>query len=253
MHKNNTANDEAQHLLRKMLLYGGAEVAGSHQWLSEIDRWKELVLALLTRTTKLPQTTVRLVTDHLLHLDLLHIPVLAQLLKGKPLAPDLEHPNSRHIIQALQEGGFSHAEAVKGLTVICEAALALSVNFSGKIQFYLRSYGEKMVKDAQTLFHFSQLDQEAVRYAFTLWLQNVLQMPLSLRDETVESFSKANGLTSKQLFEAADDLDVNVAMVDDLLHHFHSISESAGQELVELSQPAPTKRRKKHKSLSIKS
>jgi hypothetical protein len=249
MQKNNAANDEAQHLLRKMLLYGGTEVAGSHQWLSEFDRWKELVLALLTRTTSLPQNTVRLVTEHLLHLDLLQVPVLAQLLKGKPLAPDLEHPNSRYFIQALQESGFSHDEAVKGLTVVCEAATALSANFSGKIQLYLRSYGEKMVEEAQTLFHFSQLDQEAVQYAFTLWLQNVLHMPLSLQDEIVESFSNANGLTSKQVFDAADELDINVALVDDLLHHFQPLSEEQQMKLADPEKPRRKNKRERRNKM----
>jgi hypothetical protein len=225
MQERQHGNDEAKHLLRKMLLYGGAEVTASHQWVSEVDRWKELVFALLTQMTKLPQSSVRVMTDHLLHLELLHIPALTQLLKGKRLSPEFGHPHARRIIQSLQEGGFSKDEAVKGLTVVCEAAAALSKHFSGKIQLYLRSYAERMVKEAHATFHFSHMDHRAVRYAFTFWLQNVLNMPLSLQKEAVKSFAKAHGLTGRQLFDAADELDVNVGLVDDLVHHFHSTSQ----------------------------
>ena len=184
----------------------------------------ELVFALLTRTTGLPQTTVRLLSNHLLHLDLLHIPALAHLLKGKPPELDFYHPNSLRIITILEEGGFSHSEAMLGLTVMCEAASAISAQFFGKIQFYLRGYAERMVNEAQTIFHFSLLNQNDIRYAFSFWLQNVLNMPLPLPDKDVESFSRANGLTSEQIFDAADEMDVNVAYVDDLLHHFYSTS-----------------------------
>jgi hypothetical protein len=247
MRKTNATNDDAQHLLRKMLLLGGAEVAASHRWFSEVDRWKELVFALLTRTTNLPQTTVRLLADQMVNLDLLHIPALPTLLKGKPLAPDLHHPHSRRILQTLHEGGFSHAEAVKGLTVICEAATTFSTQFSGRIQFYLRTYGDRMVKEAQTLFRFSQIDHDAVRYAFTYWLQNVLNMPLSLQDKTVKSFSEAHGLTGDQLFDAADEMNVNVALVDDLLHYFHSGSDLPEVESSASDETVRAGRRKKPK------
>jgi hypothetical protein len=219
MQKSSSTNDDAQYLLRKMLVLAGEEVSASHQWLSEIERWKELVFALLTQTTKLPQTTVRVLTDEMLQLDLLDIPLLAKLVKGKTPALDLKNKYTRRIIQLLQEGGFSHDEAVKGLTVVSEVAIGLDKQFSGKIQFYLRSYAEQIVKDAQTMFQFSKMDKHGVRYAFTYWIQNVLNMPLSLDDKSVESFSKAYGLTSKQFFDAADEMDVNVALVDDLVLH----------------------------------
>jgi hypothetical protein len=86
------------------------------------------------------------------------------------------------------------------------------------------------------------MDQEQVRYAFTLWLQNVLNMPLSLQSRAVETFTNAIGLTSGQLFHAADEMDVNVALVDDLLHHFHSTFETTKTES-SMSVPAGRGRR----------
>jgi hypothetical protein len=227
MQSSKAANDEAQHLLRKMLMLRGSEIAASHQWVSEAERWKELVFALLTRTTSLPQVTVRVVTDTLFHLDLLRVSSLSGIRKGRPPAPDFNDPHSQRIIQLMLDGGFTHEEARKGVTAVCEAAAALATRFSGKIQCYLRSYGERMLEEAPAMFQFSQMDRQTVRSAITFWLQNVLNMPLSLQDKSVESFSRDNGLTSAQCFQAADDLDINVAVIDDLLQHFHFTSEMA--------------------------
>ena len=176
-----------------MLLLGGDEIAASHSWPSELHRWKELVFALLTRTTSLPQATVRGLADYLLGLNLLHIPLLAKLLKGKPPVLDFNQPNSRRIVRILENGGFSCEEAILGLTVICEAALTLNSHFCGKIQFYLRGYAERMVNEVQTLFHFSLMNRDDVGHAFSFWLQNVANMPLSLQDPGVDAFSRANG------------------------------------------------------------
>jgi hypothetical protein len=224
MQTQSITDGDAQYILRKLLFLGGAEFADSHQWLSEADRWKEMVFALLTCCTKLPQQDVRLLSDELFQLDLLQISSLAGIIT-KPSASHAVHPHSRRFIQTLQEGGFSKQEAARGLSVICQAASALAKGYSGKIQFYLRSYAEKILGDARSVFRFSELSDEEVRYAITLWLQNVCSMPVSLQDEAVQAFGKANRIAMKDFFASADEMDVNVAWVDDLIRHFQSNSK----------------------------
>ena len=67
------------------------------------------------------------------------------------------------------------------------------------------------------VFNFSGLNKKQANYAFTYWMQNVLNMPVSLSDEAVQNFSKTTGIEPAQLFAAADALDVNVAVIDDLV------------------------------------
>jgi hypothetical protein len=74
-----------------------------------------------------------------------------------------------------------------------------------------------MLRDLDRIFEFSALTEAEVRYAFTYWLQNVLNMPLSLIDENVRMFCAQHDLEPEQLFAAADELDVNLALVDDVV------------------------------------
>src|SRR2546427_5798374 len=98
-----SSHGEAEFLLRKLLLYGGNEVAHSYRWLSEAERWKELVFALLTRTTKLPQIAVRDLADRLHKLELLKISVLADLIEKDTLSPKLDDAYSSRIVELLLE------------------------------------------------------------------------------------------------------------------------------------------------------
>ncbi len=216
MTKNN--NDKAQYLLRKLLLFG-EEATFLHRWIWEADRWKELVFALLTRVTMLPQDAVRAVTDQLHYMKLLKISTLVNLYKAHG-APDLTDSNARHILELLQEGGFKQAEAERGLTAICEAALGLHDYHASKVQNYLRSYGERMLQELGNTFRFSNLNEAEVNYAFRLWLQNVLNMPLQLQDEQMQKFCKQYELTQLDLLAAADEEDLNIALLDDLVHSY---------------------------------
>ncbi len=206
---------ETQYLLRKLLALETADLASGNHWLWEGDRWKELVFALLAHITGLAEDQVRELTDHMENLGLLDVGTLASI--GKGSSPDLNSPNARHILELLQENGFSPEESQSGLTTICEAAVGLQKHFGGKVQRYLRSYGESMLREINQFFRFSKMEDPEVKLAFTYWLQNVLTMPLSLFDSNVVMFCERHHLTPEELIAAADDLDLNVALLDDLI------------------------------------
>ena len=216
---NQPDHSEAKYLLSKALTVTEEEVVFSHLWMWEVERWKELVFALLTTVTSLPPYDIRKLVESLSDLKLLDIPTLAKLhesLKNH----DLDSPYARRILEFLQENDFSLQEAQKGLITICEAAFGLHEHYSGKVQRYLRSYGELILQDLDRIFQFSNLDKAQVKYAFTYWLQNVLNMPLSLCDRSVQTFCQRYGLQLEQLFAAADELDMNLALVDDVVHSY---------------------------------
>jgi hypothetical protein len=212
----NTSNlTKAQYLLRKALTLYGRDLAPSHPWVWEFDRWKELVFALLVQVSSTPESHVRQVVGHMADLDLLDIPALANICSdGKH--PDLDAPLARQILEFLQENGFSQAVAERGLTTVCQAALAFHAHHGGKLQRYLRSYGELMLKDLDGIFQFSSLTQAEMRDAFAYWFQNALNMPISLVDENMRKYCESHDLTPAQLIQAADELNLNLAIVDDL-------------------------------------
>jgi len=116
----------------------------------------------------------------------------------------------------LTEAGFSRPAAERAVITISEAALAFQTRYGGKVQRYLRSYGEIMLKDLDSIFQFSRLGRDEMRRAFIYWLQNALNMPLSFSDQALVQFCEANHITPDELSAAADDLNLNQAVVDDL-------------------------------------
>jgi hypothetical protein len=221
---------DAEYLLRRILAVEGALILG-YPWGSEGDRWKELVFALLTRVVSEPEWKVRDIVNGLYALGLLDIGMLAKSKKHKVngRSPDM----GGHILEFLDESGVDAEQSEKSLRVIEEAACGLAKHFGGKIQLYLRGYGSAMLHDVKGLFDFSVLDTSQVQFAFTYWLQNVLNMPLSLIDENVDSFCKHNGLTTEALVAAADSLDVNLALLDDIILAY--VSKRAGIDLSDVS------------------
>jgi hypothetical protein len=212
-------SDEAHYLLRKILTLEAAELAQSHPWMWERDRWRELVFALLTRVINRSDAEIRALTHHMLALDLLDIPSLTKIC-DEHSQPDFQTPYAQRILEFLQESGVCSEEAQSGLAAICEAALGLEEHYNGKVQHYLRRYGELMLRDLEGVFHFTTLSAEEVQYAFTYWLQNILSMPLSLLDAHLARLCERYNLAPEQLTAAADDLDVNLAFLDDLVQRY---------------------------------
>lgn len=206
---------EEQYLLRKTLTSMSSEFADFHPWLMESDRWNELVFAFLCRISDKPESEIRELTDIMSNLDLLDIQSLANLTREQIQAD--ESSIARHIQQLMEERGFSPEQAHQGLTTLCNLALGLQKHYDGKIQKYLRHYGELMLHDLDLMFNFSSLDRDDVKYAFTYWLQNALNMPISLVDRSFDDFCKQHNVEPDQFLMAADDLDVNLALVDDMI------------------------------------
>jgi hypothetical protein len=227
------SDKKAHHLLKKLIYVAGGSVASSHQWLWEGERWKELVFALLAQVSTVGEDAVREIADELYQLDLLDVETLAGLRrKGRG-----DESTAGRIIAIMREGGIGKDEAALGLASICDAASGLVANHSGKIQFYFRAHAQRMVKDAQKVFGLSAMKEHEARMAITYWLQNVLNMPLSLQDKTINTFAGEHGVTGAALYAAADELDLNVALLDDLVAEAHTASVIAN--LVQLDDLKP--------------
>lgn len=67
------------------------------------------------------------------------------------------------------------------------------------------------------------------RIAFTMWLQNVLEMPIHLNDENIQKFLAENKMSEKELIETVNELDINPMIIDDILK-FSSAGRSVTDE-----------------------
>ncbi len=226
------ANTRARYVMRKLVALEAAEVAAVHPWINEADRWKELVFALLVRIGDLPEPRLRGVVDALQGAGLLDIAALA----GAPRDPqEIERPDSQgqRVCELLGELGFGPGQARTAFLAMAEAAAALQLHFGGKVQRYLRLYGEKMLAEVPSIFAFTAISDAQARLAFAYWLQNVASLPVSLPDEEVEQFCAHHGVTLEQWLVAADELDINLALLDDLVHCWGLRRSSAAGEPAE--------------------
>jgi hypothetical protein len=221
---------EAKFLLRKILAVDAQAGAFAGLWISERARWTELAFSLLTRVTHLPQKEVRRVTNELDALDLLDITELAAMPTGAGAAETNIH--ARRTLEHLEGSGFEAGEARRGLATLQAISTSLVKNHGGKIQKCLRQAGEHILTELTMTFALSSLSEEEAGHALTFWLQNVLSLPLSLKDEAVLAFCTHYGLTPEQLTAAADELDINIALVDDLvqLHLAREMAYSSEQQ-----------------------
>lgn len=197
-----------------------------YQWPWEIARWHELVFCLLLRLgqPELDADMARSLTNMLADLDMLRIETLAGLApEGEE--PDFTHPDLALMLRLLERSGLHPARARAAVTTICQAALGLQKRHGGKVQRYLRRYGQQMLDELGEHFSFSSMSEEDTRYAFTHWLQNVLNIPLALSEPAVEKLCKKLGVTVDDLVEVADGLDLNLALLDDMVAS--SIEEEA--------------------------
>ena len=205
-----TGISSAHYQIQKLIVSHGSKLSDQYPWVWEHDRWKELVFCLLTRISTKDHEELHLICDNLHTLGLLDISALAE----------IDHPNDQLsvlITDFLLQHEFSKKEADRAIVSMSEVANGLKKYYKGKIQEYLRSYGLLLLEDVPKKFQFTSLSNEDVEFAFTYWLQNVMNMPLSLKDPTLLEFSQSTGLHLDELLQAADDLGINTAILDDLV------------------------------------
>jgi hypothetical protein len=178
-------------------------------WTSERDRLSELVFAIvLVHGGDEDVTRARKVVAILDGLGLVDPRALAQ--------PDAGE--AAMTAAALERNGFA-AEAVAAIVdAFAAVGMLLLREGDGKVQRLLRKHAQEMVS---TLVGRSGLDRDDARQgledALVLWLQNTLSMPLSRSTPAVRRFCETRRITPDQLLDASDELDLNVAVVDDLL------------------------------------
>ena len=183
---------------------------GAYAWMYETDRWAELIFCLLNQYNLQDAEATRMTVNSLQYLGLLEIDKLAAL---ETIGDD----HAVVLTYILKQHGFSEKDVPRAVRLLCQVASVIKKGYDGKIQRYLRRQGEVMRDELVNAFGHESLSTEQLRYAISHWLQNALSLPVSLEHQAVREFCSKNGVTLEDLLRTADELNLNIALVDDLL------------------------------------
>jgi hypothetical protein len=251
-----SAPGEAHHLVAKLLTMPVAhEVLTSHRWAHEGERWQEMIFCFLTQVIPLPEEEVRGLTNRLRVLGLLDITAWAAIREASRRGAHEANDLMRRVREVLEEGGVTSPHAARGAATIHALACTVHEQFGGKVQLCLRAVGDQLLTSLLRTFKLQEISSDRTRQALTCWVQNVLNLPISLSDESIRTFCSSNGITSDELTAAADDLDVSVTVLDDLTRYWvaHAHPAAAPAQGTEKKiQPRKKSRRTAHVSRTSK-
>jgi hypothetical protein len=217
-------DDKATHLIRKLLSHPSAQyVLSAHRWPYEADRQHELVISLMRPVLGLPEGGARSVCDRLRTLNLLNITAWRADSNGTQEALRLRAR------AALREHGVGDDAAETAVETLAELAAFLDERCEGKVQLWLRLLGEQMLSTLADAMPFTMLSTSELHEALTHWLQNVANLPLPIRDASTREFCQTYTVTPAELLAAADALDLNAGVLDDLVH-FHMVSTANAED-----------------------
>jgi hypothetical protein len=191
------------------------------QWPVESMRWNELAFAILE--TFGSELHARAAARAMSELDLLEPRKLARVAQTDETGEDAER--GQFILGILVEAGFNRRDARLALTTLCEAATAIEDRYSGRVQRLLRTHGRTLVENIVDELELKELDREQATRTIVRWLQNVLNLPVYLERESCRVFCHEFQTTPEELVAAADELDINVALVDELLERWYRVRE----------------------------
>jgi hypothetical protein len=195
----------------------------TYAWAREDDRWGELVFCLLHQCSKQEPELTRSAVAALQSLSLIDV--------GKMLYLNTAtHENRVMFAYVLRQHGFSNDDVERACRLLAHVANVVQHNYGGKIQRYLRRHGEVMRDELVSAFNGTSLNKSQMAYAISHWLQNVLSLPISLENDAVIKFCQNNKANLQDLWHAADELDLNIAVVDDLLEIDQRTKEAASED-----------------------
>lgn len=210
-------NPDPQKLVVQLYKNYASEIS-KNLWPWETARWYELVFCILTTIGEphVLAATIRRLTNTMSKLELLELDTLA----GLNVKEDSEKEDPLFVTlkTLLQQGGFTPEESQSAVTTICEAASSIQKRYDGKIQNYLQKYGNYILDQINQDFDFSNFD-DAPR-ALAIWLQNTLNMPVPASNPLADQACERLGVSYDALVKAANQQDINVALLDDALRAF---------------------------------
>ncbi len=192
-------------------------------WFSEKDRWREFVFCLLNQCTIQEPEKVRPAVNLLSNLNLLNVEALSGSDQGT-------RDNAKVIDYILQQYDFSAEEAEKSVSLLTHVSKIIQQEYGGKLQRCLRQFGDILRKELIALLQNDIILGFGLRKAVTHWLQNSLSLPISLEHQAIKNFCHEQGASLNDLWLVADELDLNLAVLDDLVEMYQKTKEEAPEK-----------------------
>jgi hypothetical protein len=231
-------HDDVQHLIVKLLTLPGAQqIVQNHRWAHEGDRCHELLTSLLFRAIRLPEREVRFLANRLRFVGLMEVSEWAS---GEDEARTLK----KRALNVLKEAGVKAEDAVRAVAVLQETSEAIQKAFDGKVQRFLRKVGYNALTDLLSALSLKTLPKAQTKEALAFWLQNVAALPVSLGHESAYRFCRAHGMDGEKLLQSADELDLNVAVLDDLIQQYERLSAESGTNALDAQSDSRGSERK---------
>jgi hypothetical protein len=206
---------EIYELLKTIYLQNMTSIPSSYQWENESHRTQELFFCLLHEMSDNEGLLDREMIEGMSRIGLFDIKRMANSqIVGRKDATGL----AGAFVETMIENGFDKEQATRCTESLFRLAKVIEEKYNGKMQIFLRKYALMMLDELEReIYSEVRVDKSKLRNAITLWLQNTLEMPILLDDNVTKTFCSSKNITKDKLIEAADRLDLNLAVVDDLL------------------------------------
>jgi hypothetical protein len=184
-------------------------LAVSLPWPWEIERWIELLVAIMSVSPGPKPSELRALAGALTYDCVGGVEQWATLTKTDPAY--------RHAMELFGSYGWVPREAAAQIRTLSRFAGKIQGRYQGHIQRVLRKHCERLRDEVATLLRASGVGSTGADGAATLWLQNVLSAPLALKTPAVAALMKKHRITASQWLDEADALGINVAILDDVV------------------------------------
>jgi len=121
------------------------------------------------------------------------------------------------VIKFLMKNRLNKKQSAKVAGTLISVSKTMMLKYRGKIQTMLRLFGKVLKIEMIRTFKNSPLSKSEIDFAVTLWLQNALDIPLSLMQPELLKFCRSQNIGFDELINAADEIDLNMAVLDDVL------------------------------------
>lgn len=209
-----------RHLLMLYTFYE-SELLGSG-WITENDRWNELLYAMLSATST-PAEVARLAMSALRPLGLTDLDVLASMkvavekyILGNDYSINLSD-DATAVIQIMQRSGVSAEDALSTLGVWHNLAKASRDVWGGSLRLLLNHHARALIQDLVSAGSTKYVDEGRIVRGVSLFLQNAMNFPISISSDSINRFCARYGISEDDLAAIGERLDLSVSLIDDLV------------------------------------
>jgi hypothetical protein len=130
----------------------------------------------------------------------------------------------------LRQHGCSAEQSATACIIIAKIAALICQKYQGKPQRLLRVYAERMRDALVAELDAAVADSHSMKGAISLWLQNALSLPISIEHPALSAFCQAHKVDVNELLRITDDLDINIALLDDILQIAYATAGQSDSE-----------------------